>query len=477
MATSPADLEYTFVELSRFPPGSRCMLYNKDPREIDDVLMLRAAQAGYYRDTYTMDREHMELIREKVRSGGATVLYTFYTGIWWTTDEVPPYFRQWKHSHGLHADDNWLGMHILEDSISVTYDTDGVPHLTVAADVQFTSANAPYIPAPPPPMPPTPPVPGTQPHWGARRVMVHSLTHRLQQFANQFASEMQFYWSSIDGPRFWATERQLTSWIAMVREHLAILASGNTTHTVAIEVGTPADLGRPVHQIPILVALPWMVDQLETMMSEGVLHFFDFHSDVLHSELGISPWKPTYFLWGVDGAGLASRRMVREIIEADWAATRKIEYAAARRGDPVSYTESYGEKLNAAAVKYDTDQAGLTGASVDGIREWYESWLGYGSKLHQDDEHEDEVSLVDSAGTATKVAAGEHVLAVLARHPDPQALHDAHSTSLAVKLTARELWDMDAAGVPVSRVDTAHTSAEWEQLKEQYYDGALTNRE
>ena len=477
MVTSPADLTYTFVELTNLTTHPGCMLLNKDPREEADFHTRRQSRVGNYGAVNGMDPEHVRLIKEKVRSREATVLYTDRSIEWWTADDLPFHYRDWIAVHPFHDNDDWKGMRHLADAISVTYDTDGQPHLTVAADVQFTNANAPYIPAPPPPMPPTPPVPGTQPHWGARRVMVHSLAHRLQQFANQFANEMQFYWSSIDGPRFWATDRQLTSWIAMVREHLAILASGNTAHTVAIEVGVPSDLGRPVHQIPILEALPWMVDQLETMMSKGVLHFFDFHSDVLHSELGISPWKPTYFLWGVDGAGLASRRMVREIIEADWAATRKIEYAAARRGDPVSYTESYGEKLNAAAVKYDTDQAGLTGASVDGIREWYESWLGYGSKLHQDDEHEDEVSLVDSAGTATKVAAGEHVLAVLARHPDPQALHDAHSTSLAVKLTARELWDMDAAGVPVSRVDTAHTSAEWAQLQEQYYDGSLTNRE
>ena len=463
-----ADARYMVI--TSYIYGLECKLTTFDPR-------IEVHSRYVVGDVHHVSRglptaDYLKAVNARIRDGGVELLYQIHDQ-YVTEDALLPQYHDRMRGHPFHGNDDWKGIHHLADAISVTYDTDGQPHLTVAADVQFTNANAPYIPAPLP----MPPVPGTQPHWGARRVMVHSLAHRLQQFANQFANEMQFYWSSIDGPRFWATERQLTSWIAMVREHLAILASGNTTHTVAIEVGVPSDLGRPVHQIPILEALPWMVDQLETMMSKGVLHFFDFHSDVLHSELGISPWKPTYFLWGVDGAGLASRRMVREIIEADWAATRKIEYAAARRGDPVSYTESYGEKLNAAAVKYDTDQAGLTGASVDGIREWYESWLGYGSKLHQDDEHEDEVSLVDSAGTATKVAAGEHVLAVLARHPDPQALHDAHSTSLAVKLTARELWDMDAAGVPVSRVDTAHTSAEWAQLQEQYYDGSLTNRE
>ena len=120
--------------------------------------------------------------------------------------------------------------------------------------------------------------------------------------------------------------------------------------------------------------------------------------------------------------------------------------------------------------------AGLL-VSVNRIKEWYEAWLGYGAKLHQDDEHEDEISLVDAAGTTTKVVAGEHVLAVLARHPDPQALHDAHSVDLEAKLTARELWAMDESGALVSRVSVAHTSAEWEQLKEQYYDGSITNRE
>ena len=474
MTTRIGDTQFTFINLEYGSGHHQCFLLNADPRG-KDFAHWRASKVGAF-GILSMHSDDVELIRAKIRSGDAQVVYSWLPKEWWAAEDMPAHLRWITRLHPLHGNDDWTGIQILADAISVTYDTDGIPHLTVAADVQFTNANAPYIPAPLP-MPPMPPVPGTQPHWGARRLLVHDITQRLQDAATQFTNEMQFYWSSQDATRFWATDRQLTSWIATVREHLAILASGNTTHTVAIEVGTPADLGRPVHQIPILVALPWMVDQLETMMSEGVLHFFDFHSDVLHSELGISPWKPTYFLWGVDGAGLASRRMVREIIEADWAATRKFEYAAARRGDLVPYTLGFGEKLNAAAVKYDTDQAGLTGASVDGIREWYESWLGYGSKLHQDDEHEDEVSLVDSAGTATKVAAGEHVLAVLARHPDPQALHDAHSTSLAVKLTARELWDMDAAGVPVSRVDTAHTSAEWAQLQEQYYDGSLTNRE
>ena len=388
-------------------------------------------------------------------------------------DTLPLHYHSLMRDHPFHGNDDWKGIHHLADSISVTYDVDGVPHLTVAADVQFANANAPYIPAPPL----VPVAPGAEPHWGARRLLVHDITYRLRQAAVQFTNEMQFYWSGQDGNRFWATERQLTSWIAMTREHLAILASGNTAHTVSIEVGTPSDLGRPVHQIPILEALPWMMDQLETMMSKGVLHFFDFHSDVLHSELGISPFKPTYFLWGVDGAGLVSQRMVREIIESDWDATRKFEYAAARRGDPVSYTESYVEKLHAAALRYDAVRLAGLQVSVNHIKEWYEAWLGYGSKLHQDDEHGDEISLVDAAGTTTKIAAGEHVLAVLARHPDPQALHDAHSTDLAAKLTARELWDMDASGALGSRVSVAHTSAEWEQLKEQFYDGSLTNRE
>ena len=390
-----------------------------------------------------------------------------------TEDALPPQHHSLMRNHPFHGNDDWKGIHHLADSISVTYDTDGVPHLTVAADVQFTSANAPYIPAPPL----VPVAPGAQPHWGVRRLMVHDITYRLRQASVQFTNEMQFYWSGQDGNRFWATERQLTSWIATVREHLAILASGNTAHTVSIEVGTPADLGRPVHQIPILDALPWMMDQLETMLSKGVLHFFDFHPDVLHSELGISPSKPTYFLWGVDGAGLVSQRMVREIIESDWAGARTIEYAAARRGDPVAYTESYVEKLHAAALRYDAVRlAGLL-VSVNRIKEWYEAWLGYGAKLHQDDEHEDEISLVDAAGTTTKIAAGEHVLAVLARHPDPQVLHDAHSVDLEAKLTARELWAMDESGALVSRVSVDHTSAEWDQLKEQYYEGSLTIRE
>ena len=474
MATSPADLTYTFVELTGLTTHPSCMLLNKDPREEADFHTRRQSRVGIYGSLNRMDPEHVRLIKEKVRSKEATVLYTDVGIEWWAADDLPFHYRDWIAVHPFHDNDDWKGIRHLADAISVAYDTDGQPHLTVAADVQFTSANAPYIPAPLP----TPHVPGTKQHWGARRVMVHGLTHRLQQFANQFANEMQFYWSSQDATRFWATERQLTSWIAMIREHLVILASGNTAHLVAIEVGVPSDLGRPVHQIPILEALPWMVDQLETMMSKGVLHFYDFHSDVLHSELGISPWKPTYFLWGVDGAGLASRRMVREIIEADWAATRKIEYAAARRGDPVSYTESYGEKLNAIAVKYDKGQATFAGgAAGDRIKEWYESWLGYGAKLQQDDEQGDEVSLVNSAGAVTKAVAGEHVLEVLALHPDPLALHDAHSTFLSEKLTARELWGMDASGVLTARVDTPHTAAEWAQLQEQFYDGSLTNRE
>ena len=475
MTTSPADLNYTFVELTGMTSHPSCILLDKDPREVDFHTMVDS-RVGVYGSVYNMNPEHVRQIQAKVRSKEATVLYANLRTKWWAADDLPFHHRHWIAIHPFHDNDDWEGMRHFADAIKVTYDTDGQPHLTVAADVQFTSANAPYIPAPLP----TPHVPGTKQHWGARRVMVHSLTHRLQQFANQFANEMQFYWSSIDAPRFWATERQLTSWIATVREHLVILAAGNTAHLVAIEVGVPSDLGRPVHQIPILEALPWMVDQLETMMSKGVLHFYDFHSDVLHSELGISPWKPTYFLWGVDGAGLASRRMVREIIEADWAATRKIEYAAARRGDPVPYTETYGEKLNAIAVKYNADQDGLLKGlqvSVDRIKEWYESWLGYGSKLQQDDEHGDEVSLVDSAGAVTKVVAGDHVLEVLGRHPDPQTLHDAHSTFLSEKLTARELWGMDASGVLTARVNTSHTAAEWAQLRGQYYDGSLTNRE
>ena len=470
MTTSPADLNYTFVELTGLTTYPSCMLLNKDPREEADAYTRRQSRVGNYGSLSRMDPEHVRLIKEKVRSKEATVLYTDLSAEWWTADDLPFHYRDWIAVHPFHDNNDWKGMRHLADAISVTYDTDGQPHLTVAADVQFTSANAPYIPAPPA-------VPGIEPHWGARRVMVHSLTHRLQDAATQFTNEMQFYWSSQDATRFWATERQLTSWIAMIREHLAILASGNTAHTVAVEVGTPADLGRPVHQIPILEALPWMMDQLETMMSEGVLHFYDFHSDVLHSELGISPWKPTYFLWGVDGTGLASRRMVREIIEADWAATRKIEYAAARRGDPVPYTENYGEKLHAAARRYDAGQATLAGASVDRIKEWYESWLGYGAKLQQDAVHGAEVSLVSASVTITKAVAGEHVLEVLGRHPDPQTLHDAHSTFLSEKLTARELWDMDASGVLTARVNTSHTSAEWAQLRGQYYDDSLTNRE
>ena len=426
----------------------------------------------YYLRQQPPTAEYVNSVNAQIQNGTIEVLYQLPNGVS-PLDALPPDHHSLVYDHPFHGDDDWTGIHILGDSISVIYDTDGVPHLTVAADVQFTNANAPYIPAPPL----VPVAPGSEPHWGTRRLMVHDITYRLRQAASQFANEMQFYWSSQDSTRFWATDRQLTSWIATVREHLAILASGNTAHTVSIEVGVPSDLGRPVHQIPILEALPWMMDQLELMMAEGVLHFFDFHPDVLHSELGISPSTPTYFLWGVDGAGLVSRRMVREIIESDWAATRKFEYGAARRGDPVSYTESYGEKLHAAALRYDAVR--LTGlqVSVTHIKEWYESWLGYGSKLHQDDEHGDEVSLVDAAGTTTKVVAGEHVLEVLARHPDSQALHDEHSTDLAAKLTDRELWDMDASGVLTSRLDVAHTSAEWEQLKEQYYDGSLTNRE
>ena len=473
MATATiADARYMVISSGN--RGLKCNLTTIDPRVEAYTRHRVGDEHQVFRGPPAAD--YLEQINARIRNGEIKILYQIGIGQWVTEDALPSQYHDHMRGHPFHGNDDWRGIHHLADAISVTYDTDGEPHLTVTADVQFTSANAPYVAALAP-VPSTPLVPGIEPHWGARRLMVHDITHRLEEAAVQFANEMQFYWSGQDANRFWATERQLTSWIAMVREHLAILASGNIAYTVSIEVGTPSDLGRPVHQIPILEALPWMMNQLEIMMSEGVLHYFDFHPDVLHSELGISPSKPTYFLWGVDGAGLVSQRMVREIIESDWAATRKFEYAASRRGDPVAYTQSYGEKLHAVALKYDADQAGLTGASVDRIKEWYESWLGYGSKLHQDDEHEDEISLVDSAGTVTKVVAGEHVLEVLARHPDPQVLHNGHSADLAAKLTARELWDMKASGALTSRVNVAHTSAEWAQLQEQYYDGSITNRE
>ena len=461
-----AEARYLIISPSQY--GLEWGLTTLDPR-VDELKYLSGRR---YLRLHTLNAEYVNSVNTQIRNGTIEVLYHF-NDAFRTEDTLPLRHHSLMYDHPFHGNDDWKGIHHLADSISVTYDVDGVPHLTVAADVQFANANAPYIPAPPL----VPVAPGAEGHWGVRRLMVHDITYRLRQAAVQFTNEMQFYWSGQDGNRFWATERQLTSWIAMTREHLAILASGNTAHTVSIEVGTPSDLGRPVHQIPILEALPWMMDQLETMLSKGVLHFFDFHSDVLHSELGISPSKPTYFLWGVDGAGLVSQRMVREIIESDWDATRKFEYAAARRGDPVSYTESYVEKLHAAALRYDSVRLAGLQVSVNHIKEWYESWLGYGSKLHQDDEHGDEITLADAAGATTKIAAGEHVLAVLARHPDPQALHDAHSTDLAAKLTARELWDMDASGALGSRVSVDHTSAEWEQLKEQFYDGSLTNRE
>ena len=105
----------------------------------------------------------------------------------------------------------------------------------------------------------------------------------------------------------------------MIREHLVTLASGNTAHLVSVEAGGPGDLGRPVHQWPIQEALPWMMDQLETMMAKGALHFYDFHSSAFHAELGIAPSKPTYNLWGVDGGDLTPRWMMGEIVETNWA--------------------------------------------------------------------------------------------------------------------------------------------------------------
>ena len=204
----------------------------------------------YYLRRHTLNAEYVEAVNAQIRNGTIEVLYQVIDG-YRTEDTLPPHYYSLMRDHPFHGNDDWTGIHHLADSISVTYDTDGVPHLTVAADVQFANANAPYIPAPPL----VPVAPGAEPHWGVRRLMVHDITYRLRQAANQFTSEMQFYWSSQDRDRFWATERQLTSWIAMTREHLAILASGNTAHTVSIEVGTPADLGRPVHQIPILEAL------------------------------------------------------------------------------------------------------------------------------------------------------------------------------------------------------------------------------
>ena len=465
MVTNAESLEFDYLVVSPWDKLNSHLytLFLGDPREDG-----KRVKHGYIENLFYGDGNATRaLIMAKLNAGELSVLY--HIGFHFTKEGLPDHMSRAVWEHPLHPDTytGWKVIGALTEVSSVSQNpATGRYKITIDADVEYTNA-APRVDA------------DLNPEWGARRLLVHDITHRLRLAANQFANEMQFYWSSDNATRFWATERQLTSWIAMTREHLAILASGNTAHTVSVEVGVPSDLGRPVHQIPILEALPWMMNQLETMMSEGVLHYFDFHPDVLHSELGISPSKPTYFLWGVDGAGLVSQRMVREIIESDWAATRKFEYAAARRGDPVTYTQGYGEKLHAVALKYDADRLGLRGShvSVDRIKEWYESWLGYGSKLHQDDEHEDEISLVDSAGTTTKVVAGEHVLAVLARHPDPQALHDAHSTDLAAKLTARELWDMDASGVLTSRVDVAHTSAAWEQLKEQYYDGATTNRE
>ena len=310
-----AEARYLIITTSLY--GLRWGLTTIDPRADADFGYLTGHPSVLRH--HAPNAEYLKSVNAQIRNGTIEVLHHI-TDKFWTEDTIPPHYHSLMRDHPFHGNDDWTGIHILGDSISVTYDTDGVPHLTVAADVQFTSANAPYIPAPPL----VPVAPGAEPHWGARRLMVHDITYRLRQASVQFTNEMQFYWSGQDGNRFWATERQLTSWIATVREHLAILASGNTAHTVSIEVGTPADLGRPVHQIPILDALPWMMDQLEIMLSEGVLHFFDFHSDVLHSELGISPSKPTYFLWGVDGAGLVSQRMVREIIESDWAGSSQI---------------------------------------------------------------------------------------------------------------------------------------------------------
>ena len=476
MTTSPVGLQYTFVELTNMDSHPYCILLNRDPREIDFAAMVDSRVAVYGR-IYHMNPEHIRLIQEKISSGAAVVLYALQRTKWWTADDIPFHFHRWLHDHPFQVNDDWAGTHILADSISVTYDTDGEPHLTVAADVRFINANAPYIPAPAP-IPPTPPVPGTEPHWGVRRLMVHNITQRLEEAAVQFTNEMQFYWSGQDATRFWATERQLTSWIAMVREHLAILAAGNTTHTVSVEVGTPFDLGRPVHQIPILEALPWMMDQLEIMMSEGVLHFFDFHPDVLHAELGIFPSKPTYFLWGVDGAGLASRRMVREIIVLDWAATRKFEYAAARRGDPVPYTQNFAEKLHSIAKDLMPQLDGLSGTNADTIRTWYKTWIGYASLLDSVDAATNKAApLVPVSGATSTVTAGEHAVDMLEQHSDPQVLHDALDPGLVAKLTARELWGMDDAGILASRLDVAHTQTEWDLLAASYYTRATVTRD
>ena len=229
--TTMVEAEARYLIISPGQYGLRWGLTTSDPRV--DVHYRYLTGHPRYLIAGPPAAEYLNSVNAQIRNGTIEVLYPFNEGFE-TEDALPLQYHSVMYEHPFHGNDDWKGIHHLADSISVTYDTDGVPHLTVAADVQFANANAPYIPAPPL----VPVAPGAEGHWGARRLMVHDITYRLRQAAVQFTNEMQFYWSGQDGNRFWATERQLTSWIAMTREHLAILASGNTAHTVSIEVGT-----------------------------------------------------------------------------------------------------------------------------------------------------------------------------------------------------------------------------------------------
>ena len=476
MATNPAGLEYTYVGIRCTGIKVAVTLHNIDLREVGHHARLDSLLANYS-IMRSMEPDHVNLIKARIESGEATVLYTHNGAQWWAEEDLPLHFHWWKRIHPFHAGDDWAAAHILEDAMTMSYDEDGVPHITIDADVKFIHSGRVTRRTP------RAVTPGVEPHWGERRVMVHDITGRLEQIASQFASEMQFYWSNQDAARFWATDKQLISWIALIREHLFILASGNTAHLFRVEVGGPGELGRPVHQWPIHEALPWMMDQLETMMAKGTLHFFDFHPAVFHSELGISPSSPTLNLWGVLDGDLTPWWMVGEkITESNWAVSRAAEYAASRRGDPVPYVPTFAERLY--ELTYAHTSAFRGAANFDTMTEWHQAWTGYASSLDAaGNAASAEVSVVPVVGSKSSVVAGDHALEVLGRHLDSDAtygiLHDTTATAIALKakLVARELWSLTAEGALDARLDIVHDQAAWDALLGSHYDRATTTKE
>ena len=93
-----------------------------------------------------MEPEHINLIRAKLQSGEAIILHSHDRVEWWTEEELPLQFHHWKRSHPFQVGDNWAAPHILDDAMTMVYDENGVPHITIDADVQFIHSGRGHAP-------------------------------------------------------------------------------------------------------------------------------------------------------------------------------------------------------------------------------------------------------------------------------------------------------------------------------------------